>query len=42
MEGLVTFSFPLVDDSFAKLNNQPTDDDITESMPRLERFVVLL
>ena len=34
--------FPLVDDSFAKLNNQPTDDDITEYMTLLERFVVLL
>ena len=28
--------------SFAKLSNCPTDDDIAESMPLLERFVVLL
>ena len=33
--------FPLVDESFAKHKNQPTADD-TESMPLLERFVVLL
>ena len=34
--------FPIVDESFAKLSNCPTDDDIAESMPLLERFVVLL
>ena len=34
--------FPEIDETFAKLSNRPTENDILESMSLLERFVVLL
>ena len=34
--------FPLMDLVFARLSDKPTEDDINESMPLLERYVVLL
>ncbi len=34
--------FPDVTEVFVKLSNQPSDEDIAEFMPLLERFVVLL